>query len=56
MKKAQTHIITNTTIKDYFKAENNYTLPENVTEGDTLDIQGKISGLGKTSQYQLTNL
>ena len=47
VKKAQTHIITNTTIKDYFKAENNYTLPENVTEGDTLDIQGKISGLGK---------
>lgn len=47
VKKAQTHIITNTTIKDYFKAENNYTLPENVTEGDTLDIQGKISGLEK---------
>lgn len=45
IKKAKTHIITNQTIGNYFLKDNDYELSANVSEGDTLDIQGNISNL-----------
>ena len=45
VKKQTTHIITNKTVTQYFNKENNYTLSDKVAEGDTLDIQGEISGI-----------
>ncbi|OED30031.1 Ig-like domain repeat protein [Methanosphaera sp. WGK6] len=41
----QTHIINNSTVTQYFDKNNNWTLTDLVKDGDTLDIQGNISGL-----------
>ena len=45
MKKQTTHIVTNSTVTQYFDKNNNYTLSSSVADGDTLDIQGNISNL-----------
>ena len=45
VKKQTTHIVTNSTVTQYFDKNNNYTLSSSVADGDTLDIQGNISNL-----------
>ncbi|WP_455646135.1 beta strand repeat-containing protein [Methanosphaera sp.] len=44
----QTHIINNSTVTQYFDKDNNWTLSDLVNDGDTLDIQGNISGLSES--------
>ncbi|MDD6534517.1 MAG: hypothetical protein PUF18_03305 [Methanosphaera sp.] len=54
-KKATTHVITNSTIGNYFIKDNNYSLADNVVAGDTLDIQGNISNLDDKNFSMIVN-
>lgn len=55
VKKATTHNVTNSTVSQYFIKDKNYTLADNISEGDTLDIQGKITGLDDKNFSMIIN-